>query len=146
MPNEVGGTTVSIWIAVIGVISLLISAVLAPIAIESVKARIARRSGTPTTPPTSLGLNGVIDPTAPGVTGFSLEDMLKQMTSMQRRLDEVEVKNGELEAKVIKQQQTADYHVFVYRQAIEWGVHAVGDPPRPVPDFLKAFLESGNTP
>lgn len=143
MPNEVSGGS-SIWLAVIGLVGLIVTALIAPLALEAFKAWAARRNGTPPTPP--RGLNTPIDPASPNVTGYKIDGLIATMADMQRHQAETDLKLEKAENKIRQLEQNEDYHEYALDQAIKWGESAIGDPPRPIPEFLRNFLKRDTTP
>lgn len=143
----------SIWLALIGIATLVISTFAGPAALDWAKDKIARRGGrTPPVPP--AGLNAPIDVHTPGVTGFSLNDLINTIGDTQHRLDVVEKALGEAKADLQKAhteiqglQQAREYDKTILGLAIQWGMTAEGIVPRPVPDYLRAYrLENDSTP
>lgn len=139
MPNDATeGSQVNIWISALGVISVIFTVFVGPVAIEWVKGKIAQRTGRPVAGE-AKGLNSPIDVNAPGITGYGLESMLGQMQEVLRRLAVAEGKLDSANDEIRQLKQNEAYHDYRYQQALTWGSTAEGIPPRTVPDFLKSF-------
>ncbi len=130
MPNDPTGTYVPLWVALVGALALVVST-LGPVWLSKRNARIAAAN----TPPVPV-------PLARGVNGKSLSRLMETVDQLVTDLgtvsSELETAKGEIDTLKTHDKQKQQAIAW----AIDWGVNAAGDPPRPVPDYLKAFLQN----
>lgn len=147
-PEDLGNTTGPWWVSAGAIVVGILTAVSPPLL-----TRWRDRRSSPEDDGGRPGLNApvvatVTETTKPrGMSGIQLTAMLQTVDLLSDRLGTVEADlrdtKAELldaNAKISELERHDSQKQWAYDQAIDWGVNALGDPPREIPGFLRQYM------